>query len=127
MLDREITFDRVMRWLIVALVATAIVLLINRLSSVLLPFFIAWILAYMIYPFVLFLQNKCRLKYRILSIVVALFVALYNRIFSVTFDEAFAKATGVATSRYNLVIAVMISPSCRSEFAAPPPSMISAT
>lgn len=63
-----------MRWLIVALVATAIVLLINRLSSVLLPFFIAWILAYMIYPFVLFLQNKCRLKYRILSIVVALFV-----------------------------------------------------
>ena len=76
MLEREITFDRVMRWLIVALVATAIVLLINRLSSVLLPFFIAWILAYMIYPFVLFLQNKCRLKYRILSIVVALLVVL---------------------------------------------------
>lgn len=76
MLDREITFDRVVRWLIVALVATAIVLLINRLSSVLLPFFIAWILAYMIYPFVLFLQKKCRLKYRILSIVVALLVVL---------------------------------------------------
>ena len=76
MLEREITFDRVIRWLIVALVATAIVLLINRLSSVLLPFFIAWILAYMIYPFVLFLQNKCRLKYRILSIVVALLVVL---------------------------------------------------
>ena len=76
MLEREITFDRVVRWLIVALVATAIVLLINRLSSVLLPFFIAWILAYMIYPFVLFLQNKCRLKYRILSIVVALLVVL---------------------------------------------------
>ena len=76
MLEREITFDRVIRWLIVALVATAIVLLINRLSSVLLPFFIAWILAYMIYPFVLFLQNKCRLRYRILSIVVALLVVL---------------------------------------------------
>ena len=43
------------------------------------------------------------------AVVVALFVALYNRIFSVTFDEPFAKATGVATSRYNLVLAVMIS------------------
>ena len=76
MLDREITFDRVVRWLIVALVATAIVLLINRLSSVLLPFFIAWILAYMIYPFVIFLEKKCRLKYRVVSIVVALLVVL---------------------------------------------------
>ena len=42
-------------------------------------------------------------------VVVALFVALCNRIFSVTSDEPFARATGVATSRYNLVIAVMIS------------------
>ena len=76
MLEREITFDRVIRWLIAALVATAAVLLINRLSKVLLPFFIAWILAYMIYPFVLFLQNKCRLRNRILSIVVAMLVVL---------------------------------------------------
>ena len=76
MLDREITFDRVIRWLIVALVATAIVLLINRLSSVLLPFFIAWIMAYMIYPFVRFLQYKCRLRYRVVSITAALLVVL---------------------------------------------------
>lgn len=76
MLDREITFDRVIRWVLVALGATAAVLLINRLSKVLLPFFIAWILAYMIYPFVLFLQNKCRLRYRVVSIVVALLIVL---------------------------------------------------
>jgi len=76
MLEREITFDRVIRWLIAALVATALVLLTNRLSSVLLPFFIAWILAYMIYPFVLFLQNRCRLKYRVVSITVALLIVL---------------------------------------------------
>ena len=74
MLENEITFDRVIRWILVALGATAAVLLINRLSSVLLPFFIAWILAYMIYPFVLFLQNKCKLRYRVVSIVVALLV-----------------------------------------------------
>ena len=76
MLEREITFDRVIRWLIVALLVTSAVWLTNRLSSVLLPFFIAWILAYMIYPFVLFLQNKCRLRYRVLSITVALLVVL---------------------------------------------------
>lgn len=76
MLEREITFDRVIRWILVALGATAAVLLINRLSSVLLPFFIAWILAYMIYPFVIFLEKRCRLKYRVVSIVVALFVVL---------------------------------------------------
>ena len=76
MLEKEITFDRVVRWLVAALIAAALIWLVNRLSSVLLPFFIAWILAYMIYPFVCFLQNKCRLKYRVLSIAVALLIVL---------------------------------------------------
>lgn len=76
MIEQEITFDRVIRWVLVALGATAAVWLINRLSSVLLPFFIAWILAYMMYPFVLFLQNKCRLRYRVVSISVALLIVL---------------------------------------------------
>ena len=76
MLDKEITFDRVIRWMLVVIGATAAVLLINRLSSVLLPFFIAWILAYMIYPFVLFLQNKCRLRYRVVSIAAAVLIVL---------------------------------------------------
>ena len=76
MLEREITFDRVIRWILIALGATAAVLLINRLSKVLLPFFIAWILAYMIYPFVLFLQNKCHLRFRVVSITVALLIVL---------------------------------------------------
>ncbi len=76
MLERDITFGRVVYWLIAALVATAVILLINHLSSVLLPFFIAWILAYMIYPSVIFLQNKCRLRYRVLSIAVALLIIL---------------------------------------------------
>ncbi|MBO7119355.1 MAG: AI-2E family transporter [Bacteroidaceae bacterium] len=76
MLEREITFDRVVRWLIAAIVASALVWLVNRLSGVLLPFFIAWILAYMVYPFVRFLQYKCRLRYRVVSIVVALLIVL---------------------------------------------------
>ena len=40
-------------------------------------------------------------------VVIALFVLLYNRIFAVTFDEAFASASGVRTSLYNLLIAVI--------------------
>jgi len=76
MLEREITFDRVVRWVIAVFIAIGLVLLTNRLSSVLLPFFIAWILAYMIYPFVLFLQNKCRLRFRVVSIAVALIIVL---------------------------------------------------
>ena len=45
-----------------------------------------------------------------LSLVTAtVFVVFYNRIFAVTFDENFAKATGVKTEIYNLIIAVIIA------------------
>lgn len=45
-----------------------------------------------------------------LSVVtVAVFVVFYNRIFAVTFDENFAKATGVRTELYNLIVAVIIA------------------
>ena len=45
-----------------------------------------------------------------LSVVtVVVFVVFYNRIFAVTFDEPFAKATGVKTEIYNLIIAVIIA------------------
>lgn len=66
------TFDRVVRMLICLAVVVGISLLINRLSAVLLPFFIAWLLAYLIYPLVCFFQYKLKFKYRILAIVSAL-------------------------------------------------------
>lgn len=44
----------------------------------------------------------------VLSIlVVAVFVLCYHKIFCVTFDETFAKATGINTDFYNLLIAVI--------------------
>ena len=44
----------------------------------------------------------------VLSIIVIItFVMFYNKIFSVTFDEAFAKATGIKTDFYNLLIAII--------------------
>ena len=42
-------------------------------------------------------------------VVVALFVLFYHKIFCVTFDETFAKATGIKTDFYNLLIAVIIA------------------
>ena len=46
----------------------------------------------------------------VLSIaVIGIFILFYNKIFAVTFDENFAKATGICTDRYNLLIAVVIA------------------
>ena len=43
------------------------------------------------------------------AIVVAVFFFLYTKIFAVTFDESFAKATGIRSDLYNLLIAVVIA------------------
>ena len=40
-------------------------------------------------------------------IVVAIFIIFYQKIFCVTFDETFAKATGMKTDFYNLLIAII--------------------
>lgn len=41
------------------------------------------------------------------ALVIIAYVLFYNKIFAVTFDENFARATGVNTSLYNLLIAVI--------------------
>ena len=76
MLKQPITFDSFIRGLLVVAALFGIGLLINRLSSVLLPFFIAWLLAYLMYPLVKFLQYKCRLRNRTFSIIVAAIIVL---------------------------------------------------
>ncbi len=48
-----------------------------------------------------------RLSVVLSVIVIGMFVVFYNRIFAVTFDETFAKATGVKTDMYNMLIAVL--------------------
>lgn len=69
---KEITFDRAVRGLLFIIGTMAAILLIRRLEGVLLPFFVAWILAYLIYPLVTFFQHRLRLRYRLPSIVLAL-------------------------------------------------------
>ena len=77
-MNKEITFDRFIRGLIVIAVCVVAYLLINRLSGALLPFLIAWLFCYLVYPIVKFFQYKLGLRNRLLSIAVVmlLFVAL---------------------------------------------------
>lgn len=42
-------------------------------------------------------------------VVVAVFILFYHKIFAITFDSNFAKATGVNTEAYNLLVAVIIA------------------
>lgn len=43
------------------------------------------------------------------AVVLTVFILFYNRIFAVTFDEGFSRASGVWTSMYNLLVAVVIA------------------
>lgn len=65
---KKITFDSFIRGIILGLTIIGILMLFKRLSDVLLPFFIAWLIAYLIYPLVTFFQYKLGLKNRIISI-----------------------------------------------------------
>lgn len=70
---KKITFDSFIRTVILGAIIIGILMLLKRLSGVLLPFFLAWLIAYLIYPLVSFFQYKLRLKNRIASIFCALF------------------------------------------------------
>lgn len=72
MLEKEITFDRFVRILGIVLLVGGVMYTMNFLSSVLLPFFVAWLLAYLMYPIVKFVQYKLHVPTRALSIIVAL-------------------------------------------------------
>lgn len=72
MFRKPYTFDRVVRIVLALLAMAACFWLIKRLSGVLLPFLIGWLIAYLLYPLVLFFQNKCRLKYRLPCILLTL-------------------------------------------------------
>ena len=72
--QKKITFDSFVRGVLAVIVVVGIVMLLNRLSTVLLPFFLAWLIAYLLFPLVKFFQYRCRMKYRILGILSAFVV-----------------------------------------------------
>ena len=74
MFGKEINFDRFVRGLIFMTVLVAGYFLVCYLSPVLVPFVVAWAFAYILYPVVNFFQYKCRLHFRMLSILVTLVI-----------------------------------------------------
>ncbi|MDY4667928.1 MAG: AI-2E family transporter [Prevotella sp.] len=72
-MQEKITFDKFIRWALVAAAILCVFFIVKALSSVLLPFFIAWLLAYLLYPIVKFVQYKLHVPTRALSIIVTLF------------------------------------------------------
>ena len=73
---KKITFDSFIRGVILGVIIIGILMLLKRLSSVLLPFFIAWLITYLVYPLVTFFQYKLKLRNRIVSIFCALLTLL---------------------------------------------------
>lgn len=76
MLEKKITFDSFIRGIISGGIIIGLLYMVNLLSGVLLPFFIAWMIAYLIYPFVTFFQYKLKLKNRSLAILTVMFLLL---------------------------------------------------
>lgn len=74
--QKKITFDSFIRGVLSGAVVIAILYLLKRLSGVLLPFFMAWLVAYLTYPMVTFYQHKLRMKNRVVSIVAVMLTLL---------------------------------------------------
>ncbi|MBO5788049.1 MAG: AI-2E family transporter [Bacteroidaceae bacterium] len=96
MKQNEISLGRFLRILLLIAGLFAAYFVVDSLSGVLLPFVVAWFLAYLLQPLVSFIQHKLRFKFRTLSIVAALmFIAavIYGVIMLVVpsiLDEVFA-------------------------------------
>lgn len=76
MFEKKITFDSLIRGIITTMIVIGILYLLDRLSGALLPFFIAWIIAYLMYPLVKFFQYKLKFKSRVISIFCTLIVVI---------------------------------------------------
>lgn len=74
--SRPYTFDRVVRILIGLTIIIFLVFLIDKLSAVLLPFALGWLLAYLFHPIVVFFQKKLKIKSRILAIICTVLLLL---------------------------------------------------
>ncbi|MBR5070263.1 MAG: AI-2E family transporter [Bacteroidales bacterium] len=121
---QPITLDRLIRAITLAAVFIAVLALINYLSGVLLPFFVAFGIAYLLYPLVLFVQHKLKLKNRVLSIVVTLVmvIAVVAGFFSLivpSFIEQTVRLEQLITSYLSKVGQNKSVPSLLEEFVLP--------
>ena len=76
MFEKKITFDRFIRWVVIGGIIFLSLFILNYLSAVLLPFFIAWVMAYLMYPIVIFFEKRLHVKVRAVSIILALLTVI---------------------------------------------------
>ena len=76
MLEKKITFDRFIRWIVIGGIIFLSLFVLNYLSAVLLPFFIAWVMAYLMYPVAIFFEKRLHIKVRAISIILAMLTAI---------------------------------------------------
>lgn len=76
------TLGRFLRILLIVVTVAVSYFVLNSLSSVLLPFAVAWLLAYMLHPLVNVMQYRLRLKYRWLAIA-ATFLLLAGLLYGI--------------------------------------------
>ena len=72
----KVPYDKFIRWAFIGLIVLAAVWLMNILSGVLLPFVVGWLLAYLLYPMVIFIQKRLHFHYRFISILAAIVFCL---------------------------------------------------
>ncbi|MBQ0082542.1 MAG: AI-2E family transporter [bacterium] len=70
------TFNKVIHWVVVIAVLVGSYLLIDSLKGVLLPFLVAWMLAYLLNPIVVWFKVKMKLKYRVLPVILVFLTML---------------------------------------------------
>lgn len=107
MKEKKYTIDSFVRIIITIAVALCIVLLTRKLSSVLLPFVIGLLIAYILHPIVSFFQYKLRMKSRIIAIICTFIVVglclygLYELIIPPLIDE-FTKVSKLAVQYFTV-------------------------
>jgi len=100
---KTITFDRFARVLFTIALIVGLFFLLDLLSAVLLPFCVACLLAYMLYPMMHFFERKLHIPKRVLSILltlillVLLFWGIYEIVIPPMFDELDKAQTLLAT------------------------------
>ncbi len=75
-MGKEITFDVFIRRAGLVLITVGALYLVNYLSGVLLPFCVAWLFAYLLYPIVKFVQYRLKVRIRSLAIIVTMALVL---------------------------------------------------
>ena len=75
MTEKTLNYERLLRQAGLWFLAIAVFLLIDYLSEILLPFFVAWVFAYLLYPMVSFVERRLHIP-RALSIILTLIIVV---------------------------------------------------